>query len=248
MAEHMYKKSISSKESFDPHTAESLADVLYEMGKDMLGRQQYPLAVKWLDRAYEVLTGQEVDRLSIDASELRISIIEALVKALLGLQEQVPLQRAYSMVRMLDSELGDKLIVLLLILEVLSSSVNGSFDTSSYSDTLRRIIRSMVLSDASFRLVMFHIRKLNEKSPGLACQDLEELMKLRILKCGNGEWVEKVLITRIWMTTGQMDTPEALSSLEECLNLVFTNTHQPVSSGAALAAHTVCLRVSRFLD
>jgi hypothetical protein len=239
MAEHMFKKSISSKQFFDPHTAEGLADVLYEMGKDLLGKQQYPLAVKWLHRAYEVLTDQELDRLSTDASELRISIIETLVKGLLGLHEEESLQRARSLIELLESELGDKLVVLLLRLELLSSSTNESFDSKSYSDIIHRMTRNIVLSSANFRLVMFHIRKLNDKSPSLACIALDELMRLRIFASGKCGWVERVLITRMWMMAGQGDTPEVLASFENCLSLIAANINQPITSAATLAAHTV---------
>ena len=209
------------------------------MGKDLLSKQEYTLAVKWLDRAYDVLAGQELDRLSIDASELRISIIETLIKGLLGLQSHESLERARNLVQLLEDELGDKLIVLLLKLELLSSSTNDGFDSSSYSDIIHRMTRSMILSDANFRLIMFHIRKLNDKSPGLGCIALDELMRLRILASGKIDWVEKALITRMWMTTGQRDTPEALSTLESCLCLIVANIHQPISSAATLAAHTV---------
>jgi hypothetical protein len=239
MAEHMFKKSISSKQFFDPPTAEGLADVLYEMGKDLLSKQQYPLAVKWLDRAYEVLTDQELDRLSTDASELRISIIETLVKGLLGLHEEESLQRARSLIELLESELGDKLVVLLLRLELLSSSTNENFDSNSYSDIIHRMTRNIVLSNANFRLIMFHIRKLNDKSPSLACIALDELMRLRIFASGKCDWVERVLITRMWMMAGQGDTPEVLASFENCLSLIAANINQPITSAATLAAHTV---------
>jgi hypothetical protein len=240
----MYKNSRSSKRVFDPHTAESLADVLYEMGKDLLESQQYPMAVKWLERAYEVLESQELDRLSMDASELRISIIQSSVKALLGLQDDPSLGKARNLVDLLESEIGDKLIVLLLRLELLSASTMETFDSSSYGDVLQRMTRIMSLSDANFKLIMFHIRKLNDKSPSLACKALEDLMKLRILKMNREDWVEKALVTRLWISLGQRDSPEALSSLDDFFSMIATNVNQPVSAAATLAAHTVSLPLS----
>jgi hypothetical protein len=240
MAEHMYKLSISSILSFDSNTAESLADTLYEMGQDLLHKQQYPLAVKWLDRAYDVLNGQELDRLSIDASELRTSIIQTLIKALLYLKDQESVDRARSLTNFLESVLGDKLVVLLLKLEILSASSTDAFDSIQYSDVLQRMARSLPINDVNFKLLMFHVRKLNNKSPILACNALDELLKLRILREEREEYLEKVLITRLWITVGQRESPEALASLHELFSLIVANSTKPISSAATHGAHTVC--------
>ena len=46
MAEYMFKKSMSAKNVFGPNSAENLADVLYEMGKELLMKQQYTMAAR----------------------------------------------------------------------------------------------------------------------------------------------------------------------------------------------------------
>lgn len=240
MAEHMFKLSMSSIQSFDSNTAESLADVLYEMGKDLLHKQQYPLAVKWLDRSYEVLNGQELDRLSIDASELRTSIMQTLIKALLFINNSESVERARSLVNLLESVLGDKLIVLLLKLEILSAPSTEAFDSSQYSDVLHRMTRSIPMSDVNFKLFMFHVRKLNDKNPRLACKALDEILKLRILREERGDYIEKVLITRLWITLNQIESAEALGSLQELFSFIVNNIRKPISSGATHGAHTVC--------
>jgi nucleotidyltransferase/DNA polymerase involved in DNA repair len=209
------------------------------MGKDLLDSQQYPMAVKWLERAYEVLSGQELDKLSTDASELRISIIQSTVKALLALQEDSSLKKARTLIDLLESELGDKLIVLLLKLELLSADKTETFDSNTYSDVIQRMTRVLLLNDANFSLIMFHIRKLNDKSPSLASKALEDLMRLRVLKMDRVDWIEKVLITRLWISISQRDSPEAMQSLDEFFSMVTSNVRQPVSAGATLAAHTV---------
>ena len=239
MAEHMFHKSLSAKQLFDPNTAESMADVLDEMGKDLLRKRQYEMAAKWLDRALEVLAGQELDRLSMDASELRISIIESNIKALLELQSQEAVDKARNLVDLLENELGDKLIVLLLKLELLSSGMNETFDSGSYSDVLRRMTRSTSLNAENFKLILHHIRKLNDKSPSLACKALDELLTLRILPEEKEEWVEKILVTRLHMTVGQRDSVDALMSLEELFSFIVSNTKQPISPAGTLASQTV---------
>lgn len=235
----MYKNCRSSNRAFDSSTAESLADVLYEMGKDLTASQQYELSVKWLERAYDVLTTQELDRLSMDASELRISVIQSLVKALLQIKEDGALEKARSFVELLQNELGDKLIVLLLRLELLNANTADSFDGVSYSDVLHRMIRVVILSDSNFKLLMFHIRKLNSNSPSLACRALDELLRLRITKEGLEELLERVIVTRLWMTTSQGDAPDAPELLGTLLSAALDSFNQPIGSSATLAAHMV---------
>ena len=239
----MFKKSITSQQIFDPNTAESLADILYEIGKDLLKRKQYELAAKWLERALEVLMGQELDRLSMDASELKTSIVESLVKALMGKQDQESADKARNLVELLESESGDKLITLLLRLELISSATNETFESNSYADVLRRMTRSTVLNAETFKLVMYHIRKLNDKSPSLACTALDELLKLRVLPEDKDEWIEKILVTRLYMTVSRRDSGDALMVLDELFSYIVSNIKQPVSSAATVAAHAVCLVV-----
>lgn len=239
MAEHMFNKSILSRQIFDSNTAESLADVLYEIGKDLLQKKQYKLAAKWLERALEVLTSQDLDRLSMDASELKISIAESFIKALLGRQDQESVDKARSLVDLLESEVGDKLIVLLLKLDLLSYATNETFESNSYADILRRITRSIVLNAENFKLIMYHIRKLNDKSPSLACKALDELLKLRVLPEDKPEWAEKILITRLYMIVGQRASAHMLAVLDELFTFIVSNIKQPVSPAATLAAHAV---------
>lgn len=235
----MFNKSMSSKHFFDANTAESLADVLYEMGRDLLGKRQYTMAAKWLERAHTVLVEQELDRLSMDASELRMSITESLIRALLGLQDKESTDKARSLVDLLQNEVGDKLIVLLLRLELISASADESFNSTSYCDVLQRMTRTMVLTESNFRLIMHHIRKLADKSSNLASKVLDELLKLRVLEAEKTEWIEKVIITRLWMINSQKETSETPSAVEEVLSTVLENQSGSFSPAATLAAQTV---------
>jgi hypothetical protein len=234
----MYKKSIAAKELFDPSTAESMSDVLYEMGKDTLLKGKHSLAVQWLDRAHEILGTQEVDRLSMDASELRMSIMESWIKALLGVNDAAAIEKARNMVDLLDNEFPDRLVVLLLKLELLSSPTNEVFESVSYSEILHRMTCTMQFNNSNFKLIMYHIRKLKDKSPSLACKALDSFIRIRILKVENNEeWVEKAVVTRLWMIVG--DIPESLDSLESILSAIFTELRKPVSLTVIQASHTV---------
>lgn len=239
-AEHMYKKAINTLDTFEPNSVESLADILYEMGRDILGKNDYKMAVKWLERAVEVLDRQELDRLSMDAGELRISIMQSLIKAFLAQKLPESIEKARSLIQSLENDVGDKLIVLLLRLELLSTHPEESFDCPAYSDILSRMIRTMVLSDSNFKMIMFHIRKLNNRSSTLASKALDDFLSLRILQSDKIQWVERVLITRVWMTIDHAEMQDSLVLLDRIFTKVAENLTKPVSSAATLAAHTVC--------
>jgi hypothetical protein len=234
----MYTKASLSERLLDPSTAESLADLLFEMGRELLEKKQFELAVKWLDRAFTVLNSQELDRLSSNASELRTSIIQCSVKALLGVGQQVAKEQADNLVSLLENEVGDKLIVLLLRLELLSV-LGEVFDSASYGTVLQRIIRTVALTESNFKLIMHHIRKLNDKSPSLANEILDEFLKRRVFESDNDGWLETVLVNRLWMATSQRDSAEVLSSVRRILDMVLSNVERPLGSSTIFAAQMV---------
>jgi hypothetical protein len=76
----MYQKIEPSLAAYDATSAEGLADALYEIGKDLVGKKQAEIAVRWLERAHDALGEQHLERLSDDAGELRLSIMQMLSK------------------------------------------------------------------------------------------------------------------------------------------------------------------------
>lgn len=230
---------MNSKKALDYETAISLADTMYEMGKEMLSKKQYGIAVKWLDRSYDVLASQELEKLGREESELRLSIIQTLVKALISTQSQEAFEKAQNLASLLESEVGHKLVVLLLKLEILSASTNEVFEDNAYRDVLMRIIQTVVLTDHNFKLIMHHIRKLHTKSPSLACNVIDEFLQTRLFEAEREDWVEKVLVTRIWMATAQREGQDVVTSVEKALTTVASNVEKPLSTLAAHAAQIV---------
>ncbi|KAK6602521.1 hypothetical protein H4I95_06458 [Botrytis cinerea] len=240
LAEHMFNKSVSSKKLFDHTTTESLSDTLYEMGKALLEKQQHALSVKWLERAYEVLSGDELDKFSADATELRISIIQSLIKALLETKTPESIQRARDLIDLLESELGDKLVVLLLKLELLTGVPKETFDGLTYSAILNKMIRSLVFNPTNLRLFMFHVRKLHEKAPSLACGVLDEMIRLRVKELASmTEWLEKALLTRIWMSVSGRETEDLFVAIDGFLTMIAEKIEKSIGVEATMAAHTL---------
>lgn len=73
----------NDQEALEPGATEVLADLFYEIGKDLLVQKDYAVAVQWLERAYEALALRDIDGMSTDAMELRCSVMHYLGEQLL---------------------------------------------------------------------------------------------------------------------------------------------------------------------
>lgn len=74
----MYQKISPTLLASNPTSAEACADALYEIGKDLFARKQFDHATRWLDRSYHTLCEQELEFLSENAGELRLSVMQLL--------------------------------------------------------------------------------------------------------------------------------------------------------------------------
>jgi TPR repeat protein len=77
-AEHMFSKIKQMHWAISPSTAENLADLMYEIGKDLLKKRNYELAVRWLERAHDMIGEQELEMLGPEAGELQLSVIQSI--------------------------------------------------------------------------------------------------------------------------------------------------------------------------
>ncbi|KAL3427171.1 hypothetical protein PVAG01_00680 [Phlyctema vagabunda] len=237
LAEHMYEGAASVSLSIDPRIVEGQADALFEIGDSFLSKKDYAMAAKWLERANTAINMHELDRFSVDANELRTSIINGWIMSLLGLKTQEAAEKAHSLVGILEHELGDKPVTLLLKLD-LNSPTNDSFNSEAYYDTLQRLICSLSLNEANIQMLLQRIRELRQKHPNLACRALDALLRLRVLKSNREDWVERLLNIRIWLIDGQ-DAESAISTLEKLLSAIAENIRKAISAPAAHAAQSL---------
>jgi hypothetical protein len=77
-AEHMFAKIKQLSKALTPDSAESLADLLYEIGKGRLTKRNYEATIRWSERAYDVLGDQDMEMLSPEAGELRLSTMHSI--------------------------------------------------------------------------------------------------------------------------------------------------------------------------
>lgn len=74
----MFAKCKQLAAALTPTRAESFADLLYEIGKDALNKRNYEVAVRWLERAHDVLGEQDSEMLSPEVGELSLSTMQGI--------------------------------------------------------------------------------------------------------------------------------------------------------------------------
>lgn len=233
----MFSKTCLSRASqVAPVEAERFTDLLYEIGHDLLEKKHYKDAAKWLERAYHLLMDGNVEKLSSDTEDLKLSVTSSLVKALLGLQEEEARAKASDLIDLLQTEFRDKLLVLLLRLELFS--VDQDFDPTDYHECLRRIISTIHLTDSNTKLILHHVYKLKSRDSALACTALDQLC-VRLLDTDKEVWVEKVFIARIWTSTASPNPTDAVRFLGEYLEMITSNRAKTLTltASATHAAH-----------
>ncbi|WQF82317.1 Putative meiosis specific protein Spo22/ZIP4/TEX11 [Colletotrichum destructivum] len=239
VAEFMYDKGHLAPQSLDPSSAEKMTEVLFEMGKDLSERGDFPMAARWLERAYNVINAQDLVHLSRDAIELRLAVCQGLVHAFLAVDTQDSSQKALELVNYVESEIGDKPVVLLLRLELLQKTPAEVFDVEAYADILRRMVRAFNFSESHFKLLVHHARKLHDKSPTQATSVVDGMLRGAMVSSGRDEWVERLVLLRIWMETTQRDSLTAVEGLAAVLAGLQDNLEKPFGASAAVGALTL---------
>ncbi|KAG7080083.1 Transcriptional regulator [Colletotrichum scovillei] len=237
--EFMYSKGHLQPNALDPSSAEKMTEILFEIGKDLSKKEDFGMAVRWLERGYDIINAQDLSLLSRDAIELRLSVCQALIHALLGLDTPESSEKALDLVSYIESEIGEKPVVLLLRLELLQKAPAEVFDIEAYADILRRMVRSFNFSEAHFKLLVHHARKLHDKSPTLATSVVDGMLRGTIVSSGREEWVERLVLLRIWMETTQRDGMRAIEGLMGVLTGLQDNLSKPFGASTAVGALTL---------
>ncbi|KAL7808306.1 SPO22 domain-containing protein [Trichoderma aethiopicum] len=225
VAEHMFGKIDALRPTLDSISAEIIADTLQHIGFDLASKGDHGMAVKWLRRAYHIINLQALDQLSAKGLELRLAICQGLVRGLLDVGSDVCVKEANDLVEYVESEIGDKPLVLHWRLELLQRAPGETFDVDAYSSILHRMVRAFDYSDASFYFLLHHLRNLREKSPRLSRGLLDELLLQHVISSRKSEWIGKIIIKRIWMVTvdpidssSDADSTELLTDLQHLLD------------------------------
>lgn len=218
----------------NPSSAEMITDSIFHVGKSLLSKEDYPMAGKWLQRAWDLILNQQLPEMSRNAVELRMAIFQALVTALLGIQTPDAIEKAHNLANYVQSEIGDQPVTLLMGLEILSKSPAEAFDGEAYGNILQRMIRSFSLNENNFKLLMSRIHMLHTKCPTLGCSILDEFL-ISLVKKGHGPWIDKAVVCRIKMATSYRDFEGTVDDATKSI----LRLEGPVSANASMAAQTV---------
>lgn len=239
VSEHMFNKAELLRPRLDASSAEAMADTLHHIAADLLARKDFDMALKWFKRAHDMLHAQGLDKLSMRGLDLRMAITHGRVQSLLASPSPGCLHEASDLVAYVESEMGDKPVVLHWQLEILQKSPAETFDAEAYSSVLRRMIRCFDFSDGTLDFLLHHTRHLRDKSPRLACALLDELTRQHLLQSGRAEWVDKAIVKRVWMETTQPASAEGLESLRSLLDASQDALPEPLGPAPAGAAQSV---------
>lgn len=237
----MFRQAKPLADHISPVTAERLADALFEIGKGQLVQGDYAMAIKWLQRASDIMDKPTPESLSRDAVELRLAVTQLLFDALLAEGSSDGAAKAESLTVLLEDEMGDKAIVQLMRLELLQSRPPDEFDLEAYVAVLRRMVRTFIGTESAFRLLLHHIRELHRRSPILGTSVLDEFLHTRIVKSECIDWMEKLVIGRVSMAAAvQQGEADAVNELLAALEKLQERISEPFGPSCAVAVLSVC--------
>lgn len=235
----MLAKVCLDPDGLESASAEELADTLYEIGRTQSQKLHWSEAIYWLNSAHDAIAGQTLENLSSDAEELRISIMHEMARALISQGSEENRARAWDIILKLDVECGNRLVVLLLKLDILA--MDPVHALQDYSKVLQTIVRSVHLTASNIKTVLYHVHKLRARSPPLAHTALVALFLERLLGAEQPEWLERTFVTIIWNCTTSNDFLEIPSLLGELLETLASTSIKALSASATHAAQIVRL-------
>jgi hypothetical protein len=72
-----------------------------------------------------------------------------------------------------------------------------------------------------------------------ACKALDELLRSRLIREEYGPWIEKAVITRVWVNTSDPHTENALEQLQQNFDVLVHESNFLLSAPATHAAQTL---------
>lgn len=131
----------------------------------------------------------------------------------------------------------NKMAVSMLRLSVISAQEQVPAD--EFQSVLLRMIRSVILTESTFKTIMNQIQKLKKFNHRLACQTLEDFLSGRLSEARNQVWTEKAVITYVWIEASHDQSLEQLDRLGELLDEVLQSAGQAFGPEATHAAQTL---------
>jgi hypothetical protein len=152
LAEHFFTKANITGDGRYPELLETAADLCFEIGRSQQHLKLLESALLWLERAYGLINGEDMDALSMENEDLRLAIAASFVDSLTGTPDSANTSRAWNLLTSLEQDhgLGNRMAVLAMQLNVLMKA--DDVDITAVSSAVCRMIRSSVLTDQTYRM------------------------------------------------------------------------------------------------
>lgn len=150
MAEHFFRKISKDTLAQVEDSAQSCAELCLKAGRDLLSKGQSDGAMKWLDRANEVLNACNELLLSGNGEDLRLAIAACIVEALCKQQTPGSCQRACDLLSSLEHEhgLGSRTALLVMHLKLALRALPPHVE--ELASILNRMVQNTILTDSTF--------------------------------------------------------------------------------------------------
>jgi hypothetical protein len=237
VAEHMYNQIDTALLREVSESGEELVDTFYRIGAAELQRQSLESAIKWLERAHDVLADLDIRGLSENAPNLRMCTMHMLVKAYINMSNPEGTEKAAHLLQLMDSEYGDTVLVSLLKLDMLK--VSESPDIQAIHGVLVRLFRIMKVTTENFKICMHNINKLRIMHPARSCEAMDGFLAMRLFNDQNAEYMEQISTLRVWTTLTSLDFSEAIESLGGFLDFLEQNIKRPLTAKTVNAIHSI---------
>ncbi|PNS16870.1 hypothetical protein CAC42_4834 [Sphaceloma murrayae] len=238
LAESFLSK-IPSGSNLSTGIAEKLADLSFEVGKELSKSIDKANAIRWLDRASEALETLDPEQLSHEAIELRTAILAELIQCLLSQNSDESLSRATDLVSFLEQENPSASKLGLHLLKIKLLEAKGSLGPAEYQHILMQMIQSTVLSPPTFKTIMHHVQKLHKISATHAQRALDAFLCARLFEHAEADLIEKAAVMRVWSAAQAPLDIESANSLDSLLQDVVTCTPATFSEEATHASQTL---------
>ncbi|KAK5112103.1 hypothetical protein LTR62_004445 [Meristemomyces frigidus] len=251
LAEHFYAKVNTSELAASGDLSEKAADLLHEAARSCLAGKSWIASLKWCERALAALNSCDLEALSQDEPELRLSISATAVEAHLAIGDPSACSHALQIVdNMMDAHtLGPRIAAMLLKLQVLTAA--SDVDLHEVEKVVRQIISSAVLTDKTFKTIMQVVHRLKRISVRSSLASMWDLIDRRLLSaCQEHEGSDETALSRLetavvtftmFSTTAdtQSSSQDTIAGITDLLDMIHKAHGRSLSSKAAHATQTL---------
>jgi hypothetical protein len=235
VAEFALRQAIdaSTTASIDSTKLLSIAEVAFDLGTDYLRNGQLDKAIQWLSETQKLIASSEEDLFV----ELQVCTLENLTRAFLRRERDDDLQRAQILLEQAHEDFPVAPWLYALKLDFLAVRNN---DNEAFTETLYSMIRVVQLNDKVFNTIMHKIYDLHLRDLFAAMKALDFLMP-KTVNSSEVDWLERALVTRIWIATQASEDKSSLvlAELQECLASLERQLTRPLTSKGEHACLTV---------